>query len=331
VNVQRVAAQEIEKRVDRLEQILSKLPSISGLVNIRYHSEHNNLEVDASSITTNNNCFDVRRARLDFKGGFRALDYRLQVEFAKSPKILDAFITWKATPYLNVQAGQYKIPFSLENPYGPTTLETIDNSLVIIGLVNYNDVSGVSANGRDMGISVHGGFLPRNGDYYTLNYHTGIFNGNGINTSDNNNAKDLSGIFTVKPFKELSIAASWYLGSGHRIRGGIGTRYENKRFLARAEYIAGETDDLLSEGYYAVFGYRVTPALQLIAKYDYFVIDRTVTTSSYNVTNDTKKYLTGIRYTPLKNVHLMANYSFVNINDETLTSHYLTTQIVVSF
>ncbi|MDR2414437.1 MAG: OprO/OprP family phosphate-selective porin [Odoribacteraceae bacterium] len=331
MNTSRTIAQEVETRVDKIEKIISKLPSISGLVNLRYHYDNSTYYPDNSpSITTKSNSFDVRRARLDFRGGFSSFNYRLQVEFAKSPKILDAYVTWKATPHLNVQAGQYKIPFSLENPYGPASLETIDNSLVITYLVNYSDVSGVSANGRDIGLSVHGGFLPREGGYNILNYHAGIFNGNGINTSDNNNAKDVSAIFTVNPFKEFSVAASFYQGSGDRIRGGVGAKFENTRILVRTEYIAGETGTLKSEGHYTVFGYRVIPTLQLLAKYDYFILDRTISSSS-SVTNETIKYLTGIRYTPMKNVQVMANYSFTNINGGIYKNHYLTTQVVLSF
>ncbi|MDR2129719.1 MAG: OprO/OprP family phosphate-selective porin [Odoribacteraceae bacterium] len=336
------AQDNIETRVGKLEKVLSRLPEISGLINLRYQYE---LKEDDNPYKQQEfNRFDVRRARLDFKGNVSVLDYRLQLEFASSPKVLDAYITWKAAPALTVQAGQFKIPFSLENPYGPTTLETIDNSLVIKALCNYEDeVSGIKANGRDIGISVKGGFFARPGGYKVLNYHAGIFNGAGINTTDDNNVKDFSGIITVNPIKQLTLAGSYYLGSlplqgehHARQRGGLGVKFETTRWLVRSEFIHGntgvstgngQTDDIYSDGYYAVAGFFITPALQLLAKYDFFQKD--IANSTAEVTNS--KYLAGIRYIPSKNLLLMANYSFTSINNETTKKHGLTAQVLVSF
>ncbi|MDR0544924.1 MAG: OprO/OprP family phosphate-selective porin [Odoribacteraceae bacterium] len=322
-------AQNTEARVDKLEKIVAKLPSISGLINVRGQAKFQ--ESGSGAVDVKQTSGEVRRARLDFKGGGSVLDYRLQVEFAKSPKILDAYVAWKVSEALNVQVGQYKIPFSLENPYGPTTLETVDNSTVITKLVNYDDVAGISANGRDIGISARGSFVEKEGGYRALHYYAGFFNGNGINNSDNDNGKDFSAIFTVKPFKTVDVAASFYQGSGNRWRFGVGARFENDRFLVRSEYITGETGDKDSEGYYGVVGYRVTPAVQLLVKYDYFAEDRQKSGNNTTILNESKKYLAGVRYAPAKNVHLMANYSYADIGNGTLEERLLTAQLVFAF
>lgn len=76
----------IESRVSTLEKIISKLPKISGFINMRYQY----------SSADDSHSFDIRRARVDFKGDLSSqLDYRLQIEFANSPKILDAYIRYR--------------------------------------------------------------------------------------------------------------------------------------------------------------------------------------------------------------------------------------------
>ena len=117
---------ELGKRMDRVETIVSKLPKLSGFLNMRY-------QWDSSD---RSNSFDIRRARVSFKGDLSSkLDYCLQVEFA-SPKILDAYMRYKVARQFNIQAGEFKIPFTMENTYGPHTLETAENSMAISRLCN---------------------------------------------------------------------------------------------------------------------------------------------------------------------------------------------------
>ena len=98
---------DMEKRV---KKITSALPKISGFINVRY--QYNG----------ESNSFDIRRARLDFTGDLATkLDYRFQMEFAGRPKILDAYLSYKIDQRFNLQAGEFKIPFSMENIYGLTT------------------------------------------------------------------------------------------------------------------------------------------------------------------------------------------------------------------
>ncbi|MDD5315157.1 MAG: porin, partial [Bacteroidales bacterium] len=94
---------DLEARTTKLEGIVSKLPKMSGFINLRYQYEDQT------------NSFDIRRARLDFRGNpVKWFDYRLQVDFASSPKIIDAFVRLKISPMFNLQAGQFKLAFSLE-------------------------------------------------------------------------------------------------------------------------------------------------------------------------------------------------------------------------
>lgn len=295
----------IGERVAKLEKVTSQLPKISGFINMRYRY---------SDADDGSNSFDIRRARLNFKGDLSpSLDYRLQVEFANSPKILDAYIRWKIDEYFNIEAGQFKIPFSLENPYSPANLEVIDNSLIITALSSYADLSGVASNGRDVGLSAYGGFGRLDG-FNLIEYHLGVFNGAGINAGDKNKSKDFSGILSLRPIKELILAVSHYNGQSgaadathQRVRTGVGVKYDNGKLLLRSEYIQGKTGLVKSDGVYAVLGWFVTPRWQPVVKYDYFRPDKSV--------GDAKQsdYLAGINYLPVKNIKLQLNYTYKTI------------------
>jgi hypothetical protein len=296
------AQDKTAEKAGKNENIITRLtPKISGIVNMRYQY---------SDAGEGLNSFDIRRARLDFRGDVTSsFDYRIHVEFAGNPKILDAFLNWRSTNAFNIKAGEFKIPFSLENPYGAHVLEMVDNSMVITALSGYNDVSGISANGRDIGVNFHGKFSPV-GDFYMFEYSAGIFNGNGINVADNNKSKDFSGTFAIHPLKDLTLSASHYNGSAgpqgeniQRVRTGGGARFDNNKLLARGEYIYGKTGDIETEGYYVVLGYFVHPKIQTLLKYDY--CQRDVLVKETRQTN----YIVGFNYFPVKNFHFKLNYS----------------------
>lgn len=164
----------------------------------------------------------------------------MQGDFTKSAALVDAFVKVKFNPYINVQVGQFKIPFSIENPYAPLDLEAIDNAQVINALSGFSDVSG-NGNykfGREIGVMLYGGFINMEtfGKRFQLfNYSVGVFNGAGINTKDNNKTKDIAGRLELHPWiKELVLAGSMYIGeyqttnneNAVRNRYGIGGEYK---------------------------------------------------------------------------------------------------------
>ncbi|MDR2383750.1 MAG: OprO/OprP family phosphate-selective porin [Prevotellaceae bacterium] len=285
----------------RKDTVARLAPKISGIVNMRYKY------IDAGE---GSNGFDIRRARLDFKGDVApSLNYRIHVEFARNPKILDAFVNWRLMNALNIKAGEFKIPFSLENRYSASALEMVDNSMVITALSGYNDVSGISANGRDIGVNFYGKFSLVE-DYHLFEYSVGLFNGNGINVADNNESKDFSGTFAIHPLKDITLLASHYNGSAgrqgenlKRVRTGGGARFDNNKLLVRGEYICGETGDMENEGYYVVAGCFVHPKVQTLLKYDRF--ERDILVKEMRQTN----YIVGINYFPVENFHFKLNYS----------------------
>jgi hypothetical protein len=255
---------ELEERTSKLESIVAKLPKLSGFINLRYQYENSQ------------NSFDIRRARLDFKGDVvKWLDYRLQVDFASSPKIIDAYVRLKISPMFNIQAGQFKLAFSLENPYGPLTLETMENSQVVSYLSGINDLAGSKAAGRDLGVAVYGGFFQQDG-YNIIDYVVGLYNGTGINVKDNNKHKDITGRLEIHPIRPVTITASYYNGKigddgdlRPRTRYGFGARYDDGDILLRGEYLKGKTDQTDSDGFYVVAGYKFAGKFQPLLKYDF--------------------------------------------------------------
>lgn len=288
----------VEARIIKLEDKLSWIPRISGFVQLRY--QYQTLDGD--------NSFDVKRARLDFKGDLAAkVDYRLQLEFASSPKIIDAFVRYTPFKQFGIQIGQFKVPFTLENPYAPLKLEAIDNAMAISYLAGFSDISGISATGRDIGLSLFGTLAKG-----VIDYGVGIYNGAGINRSDDNNRKDFAGRLNINPTKALTLSGSVYIGNTGakgsplltRNRYSFGARYDDKRLLVRTEYVYGKTDALESEGWYAIAGWWIKNKIMPMVRCEGFQQDISLT--------DTRQtnYMAGIDYWPIRNLRMQVNYTY---------------------
>lgn len=316
----------IDDRLKTVEKTIGILPKISGLVNLRYQ-----YATEAASYSSGKNGFDVRRARLDFRGNaLKELSYRVQVDFAITPKLLDAYVEWKPFDFIGLQAGQFKTPYTLENPYSPVTLETIEWSQAINSLVR--DIDGNKNNGRDIGLSLNGNLFSKKG-FSIIEYKLGVYNGNIINTTDNNTSKDVVGSIIIKPLKVLSIGLSHYEGEfGPQIskykhnRSAVGLKYDDGNFLFRTEYISGTTNVKEAEGYYATVGYFITKKLQPVLKYDFYKSDLSNTNSA--ITN----YIVGVNYSLAQKTRIQFNYTFKdNKENSKKDSNYFVTQLLLAF
>ena len=239
------------------------------------------------------------------------IDYRLQVDFAGTPKICDLYVRYKPLNELNLQFGQYKLPFSLENElYGPTKFEFIEYSYLTTYLVRNNKFfDGISATGRDMGFQLYGGFIEREG-YNIINYNVGIFNGSGINGMDNNTAKDYIGRIIIKPIKGLSISGSYmysetsYKGNEHMVspRWSVGAIYDVRHWIARAEFAQANFGGNKTNAFYALAGYHFEKPWSVVARYEFINDD-------LNTLNEDRITIGGV-YKPWKFLRLQLNYSY---------------------
>jgi phosphate-selective porin OprO and OprP len=251
---------------------------ISGYTQIRYQILDEKGKIDG---------FDIRRARLDIKGSISPyFAYRLQTDFALSPKLLDANADIKLADYFNITVGQFKIPFSLENLTSSNKLEAIDRSQAVEALVyRSKDVIG-NHNGRDIGMQTGGSFLKIK-NKSLIDYRLGLFNGNGINRSDSiTESKTVVGRLVFHPVKGLDIGGSYLNGHEYfdpdpkknqplqrdnydMIRFGTELSYEYKNISLRSEFLSGKDGTISRQGYYIQAGYYIIPQkLQFIAKLD---------------------------------------------------------------
>ncbi len=157
----------------------------------------------------NYDSFVVRRARVKFTVDiYKNFEFVLQPEFEAKDYILrDAYIDLLHFREAGLRMGQFKIPFSLESLRSSSTIETVEKSMAV------SNLRGMGKD-RDIGVALHGKLFRD-----TIEYSLGIFNGTGLNTSDNNDNKDVVGRIVLSPFKgkkglfeNLSFGASLQAG-----------------------------------------------------------------------------------------------------------------------
>ena len=294
-----------------------KAPKISGLINARYAWS------DKEGATHG---FDIRRIRLAADGVLSdKVDYKFQAEYETSVKVIDAYLRWKIAPEVNVQIGEYKVQYSQETLYGPATWVTIENPTAVSRLNGYNDLSGLKANGRDVGITLYGDLFNK-----VVSYRVGVFNGNGINIKDDNDKKDFAGLLWVRPLKELAFSVGHYQGSygakgdEHvRNRTSAGVEYKDDKLTIRGEYLNGNTAGQKSDGAYVTAAYWVSKVVQPVLSVDYFKEDRDDDERQWN-------FQAGLNILALKKLRIQAAYTYTN-NKVAGNASQFETQFILQF
>src|SRR5881398_1353843 len=148
--------------------------------------------------------FRLRRARINLTGDYaEQFDFKLEGDFGQSDgtsgnrtafSATDVWVNYHQFPAAQIKIGQYKAPFGLEQLTPDTALFIIERSLP----------TGAITPQRQIGVELWGkpfaNVWPDQKDLLT--YYAGIFNGNGRNTSvnDNNNFMYV-GRLELMPFK----------------------------------------------------------------------------------------------------------------------------------
>ena len=150
-----------------------------------------------------NDRFRLRRARINLTGDFaEQFDFKMEGDFANSDGLsnnrlafeaTDIWVNWHQFPAAQIKVGQYKAPFGLDQLTPDTTLYTIERTLP----------TGAITPERQIGVELWGKPLTRiwPEQQNLLTYYAGIFNGNGRNTSVNDNNEFMYvGRLELQPF-----------------------------------------------------------------------------------------------------------------------------------
>jgi phosphate-selective porin OprO/OprP len=136
--------------------------------------------------------FDVGRRRIGLAGEIgNALEFQVERELEDSVPWRDVYVNYRPTRGLQLQAGQFKIPFGLEETTSSSNLDFIYRSIVSTRL----------AAGRDRGTMLHGRVASR-----ILGYEIGVFAHDGDNARPKHagrvsGGRTLAGRLTIEPFR----------------------------------------------------------------------------------------------------------------------------------
>ncbi|MBR6867089.1 MAG: porin [Prevotella sp.] len=307
------------------------------------------------------NSFNLRLARFILDGKIGDFDWRAQIQGTnvKGPgeptvQLVDLYAEWRKYPEFKVRAGQFKRAFTYENPTHPITQGWYAYADVINNLSGFGDRTGEkSSGGRDIGIQVSGDVLPNANGRRLLHYQVGVYNGEGINSKDADNKKDIIGGLWVMPIAGLRIGAFGWTGTRGTInatyttvpeqlvgvipnvsagstgsvsllsvrknRYALSAEYDKDEYTFRAEYLHsqgwGQNLDLgdKADGWY-VFGIVPVIKSKLHAK------------ARYQTYRDNKEwnraktmYEVGCNYFFTKNLQL--NFEYARVNDRKLATH----------
>ena len=305
------------------------------------------------------NYFNLRLLRLSLDGKISDFDWRIQMQgsSAKGPgeptvMLVDLYIEGVKFNALRIKVGQFKRPFTFENPSHPITQGWYAYANVINALSGFGDRTGEkSSAGRDIGIQIQGDLFKNASGRYLFHYQGGVFNGEGINIWDKNQGKDFIGGFWVMPISGLRIGAFGWTGS----RGGMidpitgetvsirknryafSVEYDKNEYTFRAEYLhsqgwgaagAGSNEIDYSKGDKAdgwyVFG--IVPVIKgkLHAKARYQCYRQSKCWNGYTDENGVyvggakTMYEVGLNYFFHKNVQLNVEYG--RVNDRTIVN-----------
>ena len=278
-----------------------------------------------------NNGFNLRLVRMALEGRAHTDFYwKVQMQIngntydpdksSTDIRLVDLFGEWQKYEFFKVKAGQFKRPFTFENPMHPITQGFMSYSQNVSKLAGFSDRSGGNAsNGRDIGVQLQGDFLKDASGRNLLHYQVGVFNGEGINQKDKDNRKDIIGGMWVMPIKGMRIGAFGWTGSragvGEKNRYALSGEYTQDDWTFRTEYIhsQGWNSSFTSDKADGIYALCIAP----IQKNKFHVKAR------YDLYREAKEwgraktfYEVGADYMFTKNLQI--NLEYARVNDRSL-------------
>jgi hypothetical protein len=280
-----------------------------------------------------NNGFNLRLVRMALEGrAHEDFYWKVQMQIngntydpdksSTDIRLVDLFGEWQKYEFFKVKAGQFKRPFTFENPMHPITQGFMSYSQNVSKLAGFSDRCGGNAsNGRDIGVQIQGDFLKNADGRNLLHYQVGAFNGEGINQKDKDNRKDIIGGMWIMPVKGMRIGAFGWTGSragvGEKNRYALSGEYAQNDWTFRTEYIhsqgwnAAHTSDK-ADGIYALC---IAPIqknkMHVKARYDLY-------REAKEWGQSKTMYEVGADYMFTKNLQI--NLEYARVNDRTIAN-----------
>ena len=277
--------------------------------------------------------FGLRYLRLYLDGTvFKDFKYRVQMNVSGEPgttssaRVIDAFVSWQKWAPLGIKMGEFKRCFTFENPMNPWDIASGDYTQLtknFAGMSGDFYKGGTNSGGRDLGIQIYGdAFKVGKTQHYLLHYQAGVYNGQGINTSDKDKEKDYIGTIQFQPIKGLYLgvfgwSGSFYNGtqSNYFKRWAAGVSYEGL-FSARAEYARNIFADgaalngfgQKSDAWYIRMGIPTWRWLRINLGYDAYRKDMSTWTSLNSI------YTLGLQARPHKNLQFQLQWNYCHNN-----------------
>jgi len=221
--------------------------------------------------------FELGNARISLRGNIdNGFYYRLFLNFAGEPNILDAYIGYRVNSALRLTLGAMKPKQSLDYIPSPASTDFIDRTRI----------AGLLVQSRELGLSAEG-------DIGGLYYFAGLFNGNKHRAGNNNNKFYTIGRVQYR-FRELfpgflQLAVHGSYGNtpgvqagnsgpllfGKRTIMGADFRLETNDFLLAAEYLTGDLEIEKNDaeqtetisGYYITSGYNISDKTMILGRW----------------------------------------------------------------
>lgn len=223
--------------------------------------------------------FLIRRARVNVRGNLgKDFGFKVESDFGANSlsattgyraQLTDLYVEWLAHPEAQLRLGQFKTPFGWEQLMSDTANPFAERSLP-------NDRLTVS---RQIGLMLFGSAAEKR-----VEYSLGVFNGNGVNNSNNDTddflaaarlgATAWSGKFNDKA-AQWSVGVNAFADEAPARRTGLGfdTQLQLHPVTLRAEWLANTLDpvtgaDVDSDGWSFAALWSLNDAWQLAARYE---------------------------------------------------------------
>lgn len=307
-----------------------------GPVTLSGYLQADALKVNGDDLEEQNDTFRIRRMRVTLTGDLAPkVGWAFSLEAAgPNAHLRDAFVVLRFSPAATVRIGQFYQPFMLDRLTSTSRTEVIDRAFFTDRIALTRDPGVMLYNTRPF--------------YGWLLYSLDVSNGSGMNVSDNNDAKDVTGrvVAAPKALGGLAIGANVSSGEqpeGTRTRSGIDVSIDKRRFKLVVEGVRERSDGTGPDrdGYYVLGVYRFHPkqvtrhfrmaevAMRFTALDDPGAA-RVATSAQSLIPSTTRELQAGGNYYVNRNVRFMANI-IVPADDRTAPSSTLISRMQIMF